>query len=607
MKVFRALHSKKRNKEMKKLIVFAIVATILSIFNGCRKDDFMEVSPEIIVEQPPGFSEGKMFLGEKLNNPYSVESMSKAYKNLVERNELKSGVEIETTHYYVRFRPKNYQELDLITRDTTLDVYDYPLDVEIKRGGTHYHDPSIPANEITWQYTVVPVNYTFPDVQYQKLADLYLFDEENEYLEVKSGDINYLDWRTIEYEALKMTGNLKEQSEGPRTKGTSWRPSGTIRVFDDVVNSYSATRKVFDHYEYYNCETGERIDDPTQDPGDPNDPYLKSTERLDDPEIPTENICSRPVYRYETNTVNSHFIPLEGVEVRATSWFTTHKGYADANGNFTCDGTFSSDANYSIKWERWDFDIRDGLQFQAYYNGPKQTGQWNLDIERQYTPKSHQFAHIFRAAHTYYYKHDQWGIKAPPRRDGILGTLGHRLHIAGVPNGRSMYLDFLEFRFLAQVIVGSSGMNSQQIFGTTIHELAHASHWEIGYSTGQYIVNYIFNSATLPESWAVGVETILTRDVYNSPDYNDFYQHYTISRMSDGYTCIVEDLIDDHPQREIWGAYYPNDQVSGYTLRQLELALMIDPGNWWGWRNNIRDLFDNPTEQNLDALFQSFN
>ena len=45
MKVFRAFHPTKHNKEMKKLVVFAMVAMILSIFNGCQKqDEFYEVN-----------------------------------------------------------------------------------------------------------------------------------------------------------------------------------------------------------------------------------------------------------------------------------------------------------------------------------------------------------------------------------------------------------------------------------------------------------------------------------------------------------------------------------------------------------------------------------
>ena len=40
----------------------------------------------------------------------------------------------------------------------------------------------------------------------------------------------------------------------------------------------------------------------------------------------------------------------------------------------------AADANYSIKWERWDFDVKNGFIDQAYLYGPEQTGEWNLNI-----------------------------------------------------------------------------------------------------------------------------------------------------------------------------------------------------------------------------------
>jgi hypothetical protein len=581
---------------MKKLVGFVMAFVIISCFNACQKEEFTsdDLNPESQQnEEQAGmvFVEGQMELGEQLENPYSVENMRKALENV--ESQLKSATKVEPTHYYVRFRPKSEQELGLITRDTTLYVYDYPLDVEVKRGGTHYHDPSIPANEITWQYTVVPIDYVFPDVQYQKLAELFLPEERNELQELKSASLDHFDWLKLETEALRITGNLNERNADNNTlKSTYWRPSGTIRVYDDVISSSTTTRKVFDHYEYYDCETGEII---IPDPGTGPDPILKQAQ------IPENDYCTRAVYRYETSTSNSHLIPIEGVVVRARRWFTTHEGITDANGDFSCDGTFQRDANYSIKWEKWDFDIRDGSYGQAYYNGPKQTGEWNLDIIN--TPKSKLFAHIFRAAYTYYYKHANWGIKAPPRRDGLLSFLDQRLHIGGKDKaGTSHYFDFNELVQSATVVVYSMSENgraldSREIFGTSIHELAHASHWALGYTD----INWLLNKR-LTESWATGVEAVITNDVYKSKNYNT-KQTKTISDMSDGYTSIVWDMIDNVNQ---YGSdpNYPDDQVSGYTISQLENALPGTLGSWWTWRDNIKDYYNNPTELYLDKLFQ---
>ena len=48
------------------------------------------------------------------------------------------------------------------------------------------------------------------------------------------------------------------------------------------------------------------------------------------------------------------------------------------------------------------------------------------------------------------------------------------------------------------------------------------------------------------------------------------------------------------------------DQVAGYTIRQIEDAL---PGQltWNAWKTNIKNLYNNATENNLDALFDFWN
>jgi hypothetical protein len=622
-----------RNKPrtiMKKLYIstlkinlfFKHLLTIISfalILIGCQKEDFTpdEVTSNEIQENLP-FKEGQTILGKKLENPYSIENMQKAFDNLTSENKLKSAIKIEPTHYYVRFRPKSEQELETILRDTTLTFYSYPLDVEIKRGGTHFHDPSIPEKEITWQYTVVPVNYVFPKIQHQILAKLFLLEEDGELQKLKSANIDYFDWLQLEEEALRITGNLPEKTiQGNVLKSSSWRPAGTIKVRDDYLSySQTSTRAVFDHWEYYDCSGGGlepamlKISE---------EPILKSANIIapidyepgEEPTEPTEpEICRRAIYRNETvTTSSSHLIPLVGVEVRARRWFTTHKGYVNSQGRFVCDGTFIYDANYSIEWERYDFDIRDGSYGQAYFNGPKQTGDWNLDIEKASTPKSFLFAHIFRGAYTYYYNHNNWGILSPPERDGLFQLLQQRLHIAGKDtDGQAHYFDFNALWQAATVVVYAQGKytngtvfdnDSREIFGTTIHELTHASHW---YNFGYTDINWLLNKR-ITESWAVGVSAVITNDIYSTNDY-EIKQTETIAQMSDGYTSIVWDMIDDFPQHAGDPAY-PDDQVSGYTLSQIENALPGNLGSWWTWRDRIKAQYTNPTEEHLDKLFQN--
>jgi len=53
---------------------------------------------------------------------------------------------------------------------------------------------------------------------------------------------------------------------------------------------------------------------------------------------------------------------------------------------------------------------------------------------------------------------------------------------------------------------------------------------------------------------------------------------------------------------------YPNtpiDNVSGYSIRQLENALR-GSDVWGEWKDRIKGLYNNPTENNLDELFNNW-
>ncbi len=68
-------------------------------------------------------------------------------------------------------------------------------------------------------------------------------------------------------------------------------------------------------------------------------------------------------------------------------------------------------------------------------------------------------------------------------------------------------------------------------------------------------------------------------------------------RYHDEYTVIVQDMID-----EIGTGDDAYDQVTGYTIRQLEDALN-SADTWNEWRDNIISRYKNETSSNLPALF----
>jgi len=310
--------------------------------------------------------------------------MKKAHENLAKNG--RSGANIRTTHLYLKFKPQDEEELDLLKSDTTMELYDYPLDYEIISGGLFYHDPSIPIDKPTYQYVAVEVDKELPGVDYEILAELYLPEED---VELTQGRANLTFAYELEDEALRLTNNQSKTTPNSTANGkvasNTWNPAGKIQVWDDVIGTHTTRRAIFDYWEYYPC------------PGEGENPQIQSSLPT---LIPRPPQCRRAVYRYEYTTNPGSLIPLGGVKVRARSWFKTRTTLTDAQGNYYI-SFFRNQVNYSIKWERNDYDIRDNRFFQAYFTGPKQKGNWNVDLV---SGKALRHATMHRAAHRYFYQ-----------------------------------------------------------------------------------------------------------------------------------------------------------------------------------------------------------
>lgn len=542
-------------------------------------------------------------LSEPLENPYSVINMQKAYESLKQSGNLKSTVEIKSTHYYVRFLPKDFDELDSLEQDTTLILFDYPLDKKIIKGGTFYHDPTLsPEQIVTWQYTTVPVGYTFPNIHYEIIEELFLYEKSSTNL--KSTVIDPFVYEQIEVQSLKLTGNFNDSLyNSPRLK-SSWTPSGTIRVNDNDLG----------------------------------------------------------------------LIPVVGAKVRAKNWFKVKEDLTDANGYFSTE-SFNNAVDYSIKWERADFDIRSGNWGQAYYQGPNESkSAWNLNITGG---MSFVYAHVHRAAYTYWYN-NSYGIKTPPKDS----FWSRKVKIGCFDEADRAFISVaLRWTTFPEIYIyrynsGGTLRTGRQLYRTGIHELAHSSHWDLS--------SWHYRNADdkVVESWAVGVAYVITNNVYGGIE--DAWQGVTLKQMrttyENKYTPLVIDLIDNFNQNPSLalncpcggydGAncyvgtapsgttafiysnnfYYtpingnqcplggssfdgancfvrsipsnttgfiynnswyvqeqglPVDRVSGYTLGQIETA-MKNITSLEGWRNNLRDQNVNSTENFLNELFNNF-
>jgi hypothetical protein len=407
--------------------------------------------------------------------------------------------------------PRNERELDLLKRDTTLVLFDYPLTSETDEGESIGNSSS---NAPLTQYCVVPEGKQLPPIRYEVIYEVFIPpSDERTAKSSSSGDLSGF-YEALVNESAKLTGNLPpvDSLDFMSAKSTQkkWTPKGRIRVWDDLLNTY---------------------------------------------------------------------LPLNHVNVHAR-WFThVETCLTDSDGNFQMK-SFKQPVNYSIKWENSLFTIRDGLLFQAWYNGPKMKGDWMLDISGG---KSKMFATIHRAAYRQFYG-DNLGLFRPILRNGERTKI---CYMSG--DGTGQFLgDFSAGGIIPDIQVWGDGNNKATniLFASVSHELGHQLH-------SQYVGNIRFlrTSKLIRESWAEAVEWAITNDEYHKlgREYgvpaamrydHQFNNHNDWPDVDDkAYSPIFIDLIDNINQHDVIGPGHPDDLISCYTLSYINQNLLINSEN----------------------------
>lgn len=147
---------------MTKISLRLLTLTLIGILTySCQKEEETSIEQAQVENEQIDLT-GITKLGRKLENPYSVINMKKAWESLSRTSKVSKSGDIETTHLYIKFKPKTEEELDLLKRDSTLVLYDIPLDFEVEENGNFYHDPEVPLDQPTYQYTSISVNTQLP-------------------------------------------------------------------------------------------------------------------------------------------------------------------------------------------------------------------------------------------------------------------------------------------------------------------------------------------------------------------------------------------------------------------------------------------------------------
>lgn len=182
--------------------------------------------------------QGIIVLGEKLTNAYSVTNMQAAYTQLKsKKGDSVPTVRVTCTHWYVKLIPRNAAELELLKKDTSLVLFDFPLDYKITRMGSYYHDPAVPDTVPTYYYTTIPAGYTLPAVKYDILEYLFyphLYVNTDSRFDKETFDD---DMALLECEALLCAKNITTDEYNKAISGVKGRkrPSGDIKVYNTIT------------------------------------------------------------------------------------------------------------------------------------------------------------------------------------------------------------------------------------------------------------------------------------------------------------------------------------------------------------------------------------
>jgi hypothetical protein len=583
-------------------------------FSSCHQEDLQNIN--VAIESD---SELISLVGKKLENPYSVSNMQKAYKSLLTKksrissvNESDSNVndtfDIKLTDLYVKFLIKSDDDLQVIINDS-LNYSILPLDYEILAKGEIELKNKDLDNDGYWIYTSVKKNYIFNnEIKYKVLDELFLPEsivEENEPAGRRGDKVssNLLFLEELEDESLLLTGNLDEREKRNPflTKArVNSRPQGYIRV---------------------------------------------------------------------ENTTTKTIDPVIGVKVKTRRWFKWASGYTDNNGFYSVDNTYERDVHYEIVFKnslgfkiwpsmisvssgRYSFGKHSSaghnITFSVNSKGWRYSTVNNATV--QYLNYCRQFNVGLPHSDLRIVAMDGIGSSSAPMLRRVWGLIGFTTNselITFLSKASALTFGVNTLQIITKliqpdlIIYAASSLGTASIFSTTFHELAHASHMkQAGSAYWIKYINYIITYGpygdgsgrnngvcAVGEMWGFYYGYFLTLQHFGNNNNNPIIRPVALENFMpvnrpnnsdivrnringiiinmEGWipVGIVHDLIDNNVDVVRPGF---TDNVNGYTVGQIFGALRPGVETVQGFRNRLLQNNGNNQQQAVNDLFNAY-
>ncbi len=311
-------------------------------------------------------------------------------------------------------------------------------------------------------------------------------------------------------------------------------------------------------------------------------------------------IPSGTILAYD-NTLEQN-MPIIGVQIDLHTEHQIYTTYTDTAGHFSFPSVELSSGHYQLQWKQQNslFYITTNGDDPAGIRGGNINTPWNLTITNG---ESQYHSILFRAAVAYLTS--DIARESKPFSSLPINANYRRKRFGGPGTAR--------FNSIAKDI-DSWAMNKYdnrfsdiRVFAYVSHELAHAHHDYIYQGRSQYLNTEL----RLRESWAEAVKYYQVLEMYGNsfsmtktyskqiPFYSGWHNHsWGRSDYYPAYTPLMIDLVDTFNQEAI------NDQVSGYTLREIVSVLKYEEcTDFDEFKHLLKQMYSNPTEEHLDLLF----
>ena len=481
-----------------KLFALALVITLLF---SCQKDEFLDTTPESETTEKPINQTAEddvlpqIKLGKKLENPYSVTNMRLAYESLkrkiaiaaatssssVAARTTEQDIVIETTDYYVKFWIETDEQKNILIADS-LNLSNIPLDVEVLEEGIQFIDEAAVKEEAYWVYTAVPKDYPFkPEITYEILEDLFLIEPS-----------------TIE-------GQEEEEGEEDETQqGSDQIVTNAIAKNNFLLDLEEEALRITDNLDPEDAKAATSADGKTS---------LWFWRR--------KSKATPQGYVKVYNTVTRQLEPVVGIKVKTRRWFKWAKGWTNSNGYYRVNRGYRNNVRYTAVFKNtrgfkiWPSVI--SISSARYRAGRHSKSGYNFNF---YTNSvGWRWATVNNATVKYWNYCSQYGVDRPDYGLRIVANSNGFNGNSGAPMMRKTWgwagfrskSDLVSFlgkisisvpanklwfliRFvLPDVIINANAsQGTREVFSTTFHELAHASHHKKA-GSGYWIryINYI--------------------------------------------------------------------------------------------------------------------